>query len=145
MLDSILQQWQAFYFEKVPDLIQYFIREGHLETCHQALFFLIGEYPSWSHRWLNLKYISTRKRLEEEGPGTYPILGILLLLQLFAKTIRYTFQRDKEVTIDDMPESTESKMKCILCLNPPKFPTCTSCGHLFCWYCIGDWCQNKVF
>jgi hypothetical protein len=151
LLDSSLQHWQSLYFDKVPDLIRYMIQEGHLETLHQALFYLLGKYPSWSHRWLDLKYISTRRKLEGEGSGTYPTLGILLLLQLLAKTIRYALQREKEVTIDDtidhaiISDSTKpSKLKCILCLGPPKYPTATSCGHLFCWYCIGDWCQNKV-
>jgi len=33
--------------------------------------------------------------------------------------------------------------KCTLCLEPMKDPSVTTCGHLFCWTCICDWCREK--
>lgn len=33
--------------------------------------------------------------------------------------------------------------KCTLCLEPMKDPSSTTCGHLFCWVCICDWCREK--
>lgn len=33
--------------------------------------------------------------------------------------------------------------KCTLCLEPMKEPSVTTCGHLFCWTCICDWCREK--
>jgi len=33
--------------------------------------------------------------------------------------------------------------KCTLCLEPMKDPSVTTCGHVFCWTCIGDWCREK--
>ncbi|KAK4136735.1 hypothetical protein BT67DRAFT_364984, partial [Trichocladium antarcticum] len=33
--------------------------------------------------------------------------------------------------------------KCTLCLEELKDPAATSCGHVFCWTCIGDWVREK--
>ncbi|KAF2842946.1 hypothetical protein M501DRAFT_1005655 [Patellaria atrata CBS 101060] len=33
--------------------------------------------------------------------------------------------------------------KCTLCLDEMKDPSVTTCGHVFCWTCIGDWCREK--
>ena len=33
--------------------------------------------------------------------------------------------------------------KCTLCLEEMREPSVTTCGHVFCWTCIGDWCREK--
>ncbi|KAF2099012.1 hypothetical protein NA57DRAFT_39411 [Rhizodiscina lignyota] len=33
--------------------------------------------------------------------------------------------------------------KCTLCLEELKDPSVTTCGHVFCWNCIGDWVREK--
>lgn len=33
--------------------------------------------------------------------------------------------------------------KCTLCLEEMRDPSVTTCGHMFCWQCIGDWCREK--
>jgi peroxin-10 len=36
-----------------------------------------------------------------------------------------------------------SNRKCTLCLEEMKDPSVTTCGHVFCWTCIGDWAREK--
>jgi peroxin-10 len=39
--------------------------------------------------------------------------------------------------------SSRQQRKCTLCLEPMKDPSVTTCGHCFCWTCIGDWVREK--
>jgi len=39
--------------------------------------------------------------------------------------------------------SSKQQRKCTLCLEPMKDPSVTTCGHCFCWTCIGDWVREK--
>jgi peroxin-10 len=41
------------------------------------------------------------------------------------------------------PPQPPQRRKCALCLGFLKTPTVTSCGHVFCWKCIGNWCATK--
>jgi peroxin-10 len=38
---------------------------------------------------------------------------------------------------------SRQQRKCTLCLEPMKDPSVTTCGHCFCWTCIGDWVREK--
>jgi peroxin-10 len=38
---------------------------------------------------------------------------------------------------------TKQQRKCTLCLEELKDPSVTTCGHVFCWNCIGEWLLER--
>eukprot|EP01126_Amoeba_proteus_P005033 TRINITY_DN1165_c0_g1_i2.p1 TRINITY_DN1165_c0_g1~~TRINITY_DN1165_c0_g1_i2.p1 ORF type:complete len:133 (-),score=16.88 TRINITY_DN1165_c0_g1_i2:50-448(-) len=107
--------------------------------------------------------------LDEQRPQ-YTILGLLIFIQLGIGTVilikqafaflKSRFQTyNKELNQGKPEDSNKTRPgtssaraedlwsttgKCSLCFEVRTHPTATSCGHMFCWDCITEWCNKKT-
>lgn len=79
-------------------------------------------------------------RQNTRGHGSHASISSLVLTKVPEKT------EIKHVTLEDpdvLPFIPKQSRNCTLCLSPMTDPSCSPCGHIYCWDCLMNWCNER--
>ncbi|KAK6743906.1 hypothetical protein RB195_010916 [Necator americanus] len=129
----------------------------YLHRIHIALFYILGIYYNISLRVSGIRFLSLSPQTSVEALKIYKFLGYLTLAQTMLNLTLWiasvmsernnqksSNRQQEEATTATKAEEHEVEddfphtwFRCSVCLER-RSPSCTSCGHLFCWNCIQE-------
>lgn len=124
---------------------------------HMTIFYLRGRYASLQRRFSGVTYLATSEpRMEDSLLRVLGTIMALLLLSEMCKAGSRLLSNFRAGGLGEVinsmvvreeidgKEAGAGDQRCILCLGGIRVPTLTSCGHVFCWQCIFNWCSSNV-
>ncbi|XP_076813036.1 peroxisome biogenesis factor 10-like [Clavelina lepadiformis] len=151
----VSEQNQTHLLEMLPKFKSVLVT---LHRFHLSLFYMKALYYTVAKRVSGVQYL---KYFSNQPPNSneFGVLGkfalaqacLMLGVQLYSLCKEIDFIRNEPSQTVDRTISSESneshlpeeQQKCSLCLEKRKSTTTTSCGHLFCWFCIHEWVNTK--
>uniref|UniRef100_U5EZB7 RING-type E3 ubiquitin transferase n=1 Tax=Corethrella appendiculata TaxID=1370023 RepID=U5EZB7_9DIPT len=134
----------------------------YVNGIHSSVFYIKGGRYHISKQLTSINYILVRNWLKENhSVYGFKLLGIFTLLQLLLSLVIKLKQQylltKSAATVKSNQFSTSSSSSalelnknsdgnsrtCTLCMEPLTDITVTECGHLFCWFCILNWLDEK--
>ena len=107
-------------------------------------FYCEGLYYHLSKRFLGISYLRLRPNGSNDNGLNWiqwlSLINIAFLIYQFWK--KSSGPKPKPQQSTDLVKNTTGH-KCALCLETRTNPTCTLCGHIFCWNCIHESLQTR--
>ncbi|CAN1217279.1 Peroxisome biogenesis factor 10 [Linum perenne] len=135
-----VQRWPAI-LPVAREFLQLILRTNLM------FFYFEGLYYHISKRAAGIRYVFIGKPSNQRP--RYPYFSEYGVVSSIDQGLPILNEEGNLISISsiDVPSTSEvtssGVSKCTLCLSDRQNPTATACGHVFCWNCIMEWCNEK--